>query len=428
MLGFYRNRGSGRCKNAPALKKRSSLPRCLPAIFMLLATAMSRGALLSPLAPQPDWSTLQRYAGSISASDLTRLLQQVYVPDGSWRQWITISPTQAVITPHAGATPITLSLALSGSNPVRTSRFWKGRMERSPLPGKPLAGLRIAIDPGHLGGSFAQMEARWFRIGHSRPVEEGEMTLIVARLLKERLEAMGAEVWLTRTKNGATTSLRPSRLKNAAVDSLQEEGIPPNGHRVELEAERLFYRIGEIRNRARLVNQQIRPDLVVCLHFNAEEWGDPAHPKLTEKNHLHLLLSGDISGGELMHEDERYTMLVKLLGGTHAEELAASESVARSLAAATGLPPFIYHSSNAIPASSNPYLWVRNLLANRLYECPVVYCEPYVMNSRPVFNRIQLGDYSGHRNVGGASLPSIYREYADAVAQGLADYYGGTAH
>jgi len=119
---------------------------------------------------------------------------------------------------------------------------------------------------------------------------------------------------------------------------------------------------------------------------------------------------------------------LKLLSGSHREELGASESVARSLAAATGLPPFTYRGSKAISASSNPYLWIRNLLANRLFECPVVYCEPYVMNSRAVFNRIQLGDYTGYRNVGGTQLPSIYREYADAVAQGLADYYSGTSH
>ena len=121
-------------------------------------------------------------------------------------------------------------------------------------------------------------------------------------------------------------------------------------------------------------------------------------------------------------------MLIKLLSGTHREELGVSEAVSKSLAAATGLPPFTYHSSNAHPASSNPYLWVRNLLANRLFECPVVYCEPYVMNNSAVFNRVQLGDYPGRRNVGGVMLPSIYREYADAVAQGLADYYGGRSH
>ena len=387
-----------------------------------------RGALLSPLAPQPDWNTLHRYSGIITAPEFERLLRQVYVPDGSWRQWISLTPTQAMITPHAGATPVILPLASPGSAAKIPPRFWKERGQRSPQPGKPLAGLRIAIDPGHLGGKFARMEARWFQIGHSRPVEEGEMTLIVAKILKKKLEAMGAEVWLTRSKNGATTSLRPDKLKKAAAVSLQEEGAPLSSTRLEFEAERLFYRVGEIRNRAHLVNSVIRPDLVVCLHFNAEEWGNPARPTLTDKNHLHLLLSGDMSGNELLHEDERYTMLVKLLGGTHGEELGASECVARSLAAATGLPPFIYHSANAIPASSNPYLWIRNLLANRLFECPVVYCEPYVMNSNPVFNRVQLGDYEGRRNVSGLSLPSIYREYADAVAQGLADYYGGAAN
>jgi N-acetylmuramoyl-L-alanine amidase len=380
------------------------------------------------LAPQPDWKTLSRYSGTITAAEFERLLRQVYVPDGSWRQWISLTPSQAMITPHAGATPIILPLAPPGSAAKITPRFWKERGQRSPQPCKPLAGLRIAIDPGHLGGNFARMEARWFQIGHSRPVEEGEMTLIVAKILKKKLEAMGAEVWLTRSKNGATTSLRPDKLKKAAAGSLKEQGAPLSSTRLEFEAERLFYRVGEIHNRARLVNSVIRPDLVVCLHFNAEEWGNPARPTLTDKNHLHLLLSGDMSGSELLHEDERYTMLVKLLGGTHNEELGASESVARSLATATGLPPFIYHSTNAIPASSNPYLWVRNLLANRLFECPVVYCEPYVMNSKPVFNRVQLGDYEGRRNVGGLSLPSIYREYADAVAQGLADYYGGAAN
>ncbi len=393
---------------------------------MFLFTPLSAFPL-SPLAEKPDWSTINGFAGSITATNFEQLLQRVYVPDGSWRQWISITPSRAVITPSLESPPIILPLAHSESAVKAPPRYWKDRKERVPLPGKPLNALRIAIDPGHLGGSFAQMESRWFRIGHGRPVEEGEMTLVVAKLLKTRLESMGADVWLTRSKNGATTTLRPAKLKTEALESLREGGIQPTRKRIESEAERLFYRVGEIRNRARIVNRQIRPDVVVCLHFNAEEWGDPLHPVLTDKNHLHLLLSGAISGKELQHEDERYTMLLKLLGGTHAEELGVSDAVARSLASATGLPAFTYHGANALAASPNPYLWIRNLMANRLFECPVVYCEPYVMNSRPVFNRVQLGDYPGLRNVGGVRLPSIYREYADAVARGLADYYGGKA-
>ena len=409
------------------MKKHSAIG-LLMTLIILAESGISPcpGATLNPLAQQPDWSLLGKYAGTTTEAEFESLLQKVYVPDGSWKEWITLSPTRALITPHPEAEPIILPLAAPNSR-ITPPRYWRGRSELNPAAGLPLAGLRIAIDPGHLGGSYAQMEARWFRIGKSRPVEEGEMTLVVAKLLKQRLQTLGAEVWLTRSKNGPTTPLRPGNLKKAALASLEEEGIASTPHVLQSEAERLFYRVGEIRNRAKLVNERIRPDLVVCLHFNAEEWGDPLHPTLTDKNHLHLILSGALSGTELRHEDERYTMLVKLLGGSHEEELGASDAVASCLASASGLEPFTYHSAKAVPASLNPYLWIRNLLANRLYECPVVYCEPYVMNSRTVFNRIQLGDYPGRRNVGGVPLPSIYREYADAVAQGLADYYGRTA-
>ena len=68
-------------------------------------------------------------------------------------------------------------------------------------------------------------------------------------------------------------------------------------------------------------------------------------------------------------------------------------------------------------------MYARNLLATRLYRCPVVYCEPYVMNSKDVFARIQAGDYEGTRNVNGIERKSIFREYADSVAEGLVDYY-----
>jgi hypothetical protein len=45
------------------------------------------------------------------------------------------------------------------------------------------------------------------------------------------------------------------------------------------------------------------------------------------------------------------------------------------------------------------------------------------MNSRLVFARIQAGDYTGRRNFGGAMRKSVYREYADAVADGVVEYY-----
>jgi hypothetical protein len=63
------------------------------------------------------------------------------------------------------------------------------------------------------------------------------------------------------------------------------------------------------------------------------------------------------------------------------------------------------------------------LLATRLYRCPVVYCEPYVMNSKDAFARIQAGDYEGTRNINGIKHKSIFREYVDSVVDGLVEYY-----
>ncbi len=66
-----------------------------------------------------------------------------------------------------------------------------------------LAGLKVALDPGHIGGYWAKMEERWFQIGNSKPVTEGDMTLLVAKLIANKLESWGAQVYLTRSKRHA---------------------------------------------------------------------------------------------------------------------------------------------------------------------------------------------------------------------------------
>jgi hypothetical protein len=45
------------------------------------------------------------------------------------------------------------------------------------------------------------------------------------------------------------------------------------------------------------------------------------------------------------------------------------------------------------------------------------------MNSTVDYPRIQAGDYDGLREVNGKPQPSIFREYADALTEGLARHY-----
>jgi hypothetical protein len=392
--------------------------------FALIAVCACAHAKLSPLAPAPDWSRLDAFQETITRGDFQALLDRVYAPGGAWTETISIGDAGATIRTSDGRSPYFLKFAPDAASSRRPSTYWRPRAALGAVdPAKPLAGLKVALDPGHIGGSFAKMEERWFQIGNSAPVTEGDMTLRVAKLLVPRLQALGAEVFLTRSKPAPVTPARPQQLRNAAAASLRQKGEAVTPAAVAKESERLFYRASEIRRRARIVNEAMHPDVVVCLHFNAEEWGDEKHPRLTSENHLHFLITGAMTRDELSHDDQRLDMLVKLLSRSFSEELPLTEALAETMSRATGLPPYAYSGGSVVRVGGSPYVWARNLLANRLFSCPVVYAEPYVMNSRNVFARIQAGDYNGLREFGGIPRKSIFREYADAIAAGLAKYY-----
>lgn len=386
------------------------------------------GPALSALASPPDWPMLNAYQNTISRSDFETLLTATFTTGDGWRSHIDLGETSARI--RTGEPPpndnFHLQFAPDGLT-APTPRSWRTAGELPPAPaGRPLDGLHIAIDPGHIGGQWARMEERWFSVDGQTPVTEGDMTLRVARLLQPKLEALGARISLVRNKAEPITPHRPESL----LDSIDPPTDNDSPAALQKLAERLFYRTAEIRARADLVNRSLKPDLVLCLHFNAEGWGDPNHPTLIDRSHLHLLLNGAYNDEEVALADQRFAMLRKLLQRTHDEESAVGATVADVFARHSGLPPFIYppNDPNSRPVDGNPYLWSRNLLANRLYDCPVIFMEPYVMNSVTDHARIQAGDYEGTREILGVPRISIFREYADALAEGLATHYAARRH
>jgi N-acetylmuramoyl-L-alanine amidase len=379
---------------------------------------------LSVLGEIPDWSSLDKFQETITRMDFERLLNTVFTTGNAWRNFISIDDTHAIIRTKTVDTTEVYNLRFAAPGLVQTApRHWKATADLPPAQaGKPLADLHIAIDPGHIGGNWAKIEERWLAAGEGSPICEGDMTLQVAKLLKPRLEAHGAHVSLVRDKTEPITSLRPDSLVDLARTSGNPDDSPAALRKF---AERLFYRTAEIHARAKLVNEVIKPDLVLCIHFNADPWGDSNRPLLVERSHLHLLLNGAYTDEEVSLEDQRFSMLKRLLSRTHEEEALVCTTVADTFAASSGLPPFTYPagSLNALPVKGHPYLWARNLLANRLYDCPVIFMEPYVMNSSTDAPRLQAGDYDGLREIHGKLQPSIFREYADALTAGLVRHY-----
>ena len=412
-------------------------------LLLLFPLVLHAADNVSVLGSKPRWSILQNYQDTITHDEFTHLIKDVYCTHGFAAELVEINEKNARVLMNREAKRFfTLRFAADGAARKAVPRLWRPAESLPPVkPEKPLLSLKIALDPGHLGGKWAKMEERWFQVGNNQPVQEGDLTLSVARVLAPRLRELGAKVLFVRNSNEPITARRPDDFRELARKILIKNGVPqprsdvldPNDpekeQTIRWQSEILFYRYSEIRRRAALVNFTLHPDLVLCLHFNAEGWGDPNNPTLTDINHLHLLVNGAYLAEELEFDDERFEMIRRLLSRTYDEELTLADTIALAMARETGLPPYQYPTTNTTTkVGTSGYVYARNLLATRLYRCPVVYCEPYVMNSKDVFARIQAGDYEGMRNINGVERKSIFREYANSVADGLVEYYSKMRH
>jgi len=380
-------------------------------------------------------------------------------PPPYWAKFIEITDEKARIvtnTRRPTAEYYDLYFAQEASVPV-VKRYWRSVEQLPPAksPDRPLEGMRIVIDPGHIGGVWAQMEERWFvmkpevippeetegeegsseevpltppEVKVDQPVKEGEIVLRVSQILEKKLTSMGAHVAVVRRDLNPVTKKRPKDFYEHVRDvyGYPSDTDPEDNYRLRKTAERLFYLTSEIRARADIINGKFRPDLALCLHVNAESWGKPSDPDFANRNHLHILVNGCYSEGEMLQDDQRFDMLMRLLQRIHGEEVPIADTVAAVMAEQTRLPPFTYLRSNARSVSPSPYVWSRNLLATRQYQCPVVFMEPYVMNHEQVYNRVQAGEYEGFQEFDGIPMVNIYEEYADSVARGVAEYYRGT--
>jgi len=407
---------------------------------------------LSPLAPTPDWSALEAYQQTITRQEFTRLVNQVYSIDGSFWNYTDINDKRVVIcSDTAKAHPLfTLHFAASDSTCAPLPYYYRTQAT-SHDPARPLKGIRIALDPGHIGGDWAQLEARYFKLDGDPPVEEAKLNLITCQRLAERLQADGADIIWAKHDFEPVTHLRPDDLHREAIAALALSGRTSSNNsgytpsflfglplphmfrrtnqaatesRIDNEAALLFYRVAEIRARGDVVNKQ-HPDLTICVHYNADDWGDPDHPTLTDHSRLVIFTNGAYEKSELAYDDYKYDMLRKLLDRTAVQEERGCAFVGQAMLDALKYPPEDYPGTYfAHHVTDVPSVYARDLLANRIYHGPVIYCEGPYMNARDAYYRIIAGDYLGERTIQGQSIPSIYRVYAAAVEKGVLEYFG----
>jgi N-acetylmuramoyl-L-alanine amidase len=397
------------------------------------------------LASPNPWFGLDVFQGTITRQQFEQKLHTLFDPFNAFAPYIDINDSRLVIYPSATdhSTPqFVLHFATPGQTvaPIRWFRTPEEFRAANHTPGKPLDGLRVAIDPGHIGGPWAQMEERSTRYNGSAPVQEGDLNLITARILKKELTDMGASVYVVRDSTDPVTPYRPpdfieearELLIAHAKDKANLRALPPDhlnllfGSRLTELTEFLFYRCSEIIERGNRIRNNFVPDITVTLYIDATPRS--SHNRLTDVNQNIFFVGGSYTKTEMQSPDMQQRCVYKICEGGADIEAEVADAISTVFVQRTGLGPVKYGDSSTTRQvlPNDLFVVARNLAANREYDGPVVCTEPYFMNNRIVYQRLLAGDYDGTRNFNAKPYTSIFREYADCVAQGLVKAYSGS--
>jgi N-acetylmuramoyl-L-alanine amidase len=394
--------------------------------------------------PNP-WYPLDLYQGTITRQQFEQKLHTLYDPFSAFNPYLDINDSRVVVYPSAKDHSIPqFVLQFAPPNQPHDPIRWfhtpaEVRAVSHPID-KPLAGLRVAIDPGHIGGPWAQMEERSTRYRGSAPVQEGDLNLITGRLLKQELTNMGASVYVVRDSTEPVTPYRPGDFIEPARELLVAHSshatnlhaLPPDklnllfGSRLMELSEFLFYRCSEIKERGNRIRNNFVPDITVVLYIDATPGSGRGH--VTNGNANIFFVGGSYTRTEMADPDMQRRCVYKMVEGGSDIEAEVATDIANVFTQKTGLGPVKYGDSSTTRSvvPNNAFVVARNLAANREYDGPVVCTEPYFMNNKTVYQRLLAGDYDGQKTFDGKPYTSIFREYADCVAQGLVKAYAGS--
>lgn len=265
---------------------------------------------------------------------------------------------------------------------------------------KRLAGLKIAIDPGHIAGDMEmgdiEKKCLTFKcdslkgLVDSIAIAEGVLTFATAKLLKDKLEAEGAEVFMTRTSNSSSAygvtfeSWLETNFKTT-VDSLYKVGkINPGQKQFFLSDKaskrdkfRVIFKDVELARRAEIINTY-KPDFTIIIHYNVDEkntgWVKPA-----DKNFNMTFVGGAFMKNDLSTPEKRFAFLRLLISNDLEKSILLSSAMVKSFeknlnVKTASMKDATYLSAGCLSAGE-PGVYCRNLQLTRFIQGPLVYGE-----------------------------------------------------
>src|SRR2546428_10223497 len=137
------------------MKRTALLTSCL----LLLTLADLSADNISVLGSKPRWSVLEHYQETITHDEFVHLINHVYCTHGFAPDLVEINEKTARVLMNREAKKFfTLRFAENAAARQSVPRLWRPAESLPPVrPEKPLFGLKIGLDPDHLGGKWAKM-------------------------------------------------------------------------------------------------------------------------------------------------------------------------------------------------------------------------------------------------------------------------------
>lgn len=325
-------------------------------------------------------------------------------------------------------------------------------LPEEPKPWKPregtkkLQGARIALDPGHFGGTMenAEIEGKYIRIRASElpdqtePIafNEGNLNLATARILEQRLKEEGAEVFMTRTEVGiGAIRTTPAEWLESDFEKEFDEYAATNQlddetRRWWLEEStsedkfRRFLGNRDLRERAKLVNR-FDPDLTVIIHYNfeGEDKDESGYFKPGTENFNMAFVGGSYASGELSRPDQRFEFLRQLLTDDLERSVHLSGEIVKAFTARTDVPlrtetEGINYLEKWSMTTEEPGVYARNIGLTRLIHGPICFGETFCQNH--IGEAVQLN--RREVQVGDLEVSARVQSVADAYFEGILSY------
>ncbi len=260
-----------------------------------------------------------------------------------------------------------------------------------------LKGMKIAIDPGHIGGAYhmGETESRCMtlNIDSAKQIQlvEGNLSFFTVMILKHKLDSLGAQVMLTRNDTGLsslgiTFFEWKKKIKNKTyLDSLRrnnlisEKGLHLLGE--HLSDKVLFTDVFspiDMASRAKKINA-FKPDVTVIIHYNVNEKNAP-WDHTTDKDYVMAFVPGCVTSEDLKTLAGRLNFIRLLISPDIENSVKLSSAVAKNISSKLNVPlaketDATYLSERCLPTPATG-IYSRDLALTRLIKGPLVYGEP----------------------------------------------------